>query len=78
VWQKQHPQCAPNVGTIDFYEYVSMHEPDREAVSQRFENAIRSGTQDAVVFGVGIPVGLLGFGLIMGWIIRGFREKQPP
>jgi hypothetical protein len=77
VAEKQHPQCAPNVGTISFEEFVSMHEPDREALRQNSENGIRSDIQDAVVFGAGVPVGLLAFGLIAGWIIRGFREGHP-
>jgi hypothetical protein len=54
-----------------------MPEPDREALRQRFENAIRSATQDAIVFGAGVPAVLLAFGLIMGWIVRGFREDHP-
>ena len=75
--EKQHPHCAPNVGTINFLNFVSMHEPDREALRQHFENVIRSETQHAVVYGAGVPAGLLAFGLIMGWIVRGFRENHP-
>ena len=54
-----------------------LNEPDRQALRQHFENVIRSETQHAVVYGAGVPAGLLAFGLIMGWIVRGFRENHP-
>jgi len=75
--EKHRPNCVPDLETVSFADFLSMPEPDREALRQHFENAIRSETQDAVVIGAGVPVGLLAFGLIMGWIIRGFPEKQP-
>src|SRR5215472_19252862 len=40
------------------------------------ESPMRSDTQHAVAIGAGVPVGLLAFDLIVGWIIRGFREDS--
>ena len=71
--ERQHPRCAPKVGTLGFFEFVSMSEADRVVLRQRSERAIRLETQDAMVYGALVPAALLAFGLILGWIIRGFR-----
>jgi hypothetical protein len=75
--QEHHPNCVPDVETVSFADFLVMHEPDREAVRQRFENAMRSEAQHAVAIGAGVPAGLLAFGLIVGWIVRGFRKDHP-
>ena len=75
--KQHHPRCVPNVNTIVFSDFLSMPDPDREALHQDSENAIHSATQEAVVIGAGVPAVLLAFGLIMGSIVRGFRGNHP-
>ena len=53
--KQHHPRCVPNVNTIVFADFLSMPDPDREALHQDSENAIHSATQEAVVIGAGVP-----------------------
>jgi hypothetical protein len=71
---KLHPHCAPNVGSVALIDFVGMHAPDRDALRQRSVDAIRASTITAVAYGVAVPAGLLTIGLILAWVIRGFRS----
>ena len=72
--QKLHPHCARNVGSIALMDFIGMHKSDREALRQHSEDAIRASTTATLTRGLAVPTGLLVMGLILGWIIQGFRS----
>jgi hypothetical protein len=41
---------------------------------QRSADAIGASLISALTYGVAVPAGLLTLGLILGWVIRGFRS----
>ena len=71
--EKQHPHCAPNVGSVTLADFDGMHASDRDALRQRSADAIRTSIITALVYGIAAPAGLLAMGLVVGWVIRGFR-----
>jgi len=70
---KLHPHCAPTVGNIALTDFAVMHASEREALRQRSIDAIHASTIAAVAYGVGLPACLLVLGLLVGWVLRGFR-----
>jgi hypothetical protein len=72
---KLYPRCAPKVAGIELSDFMGMHEADREAFRRRSEDAIRASTIAAVSQGLAVPAALLAIGLLLGWIVRGFRPS---
>jgi hypothetical protein len=72
---KLHPDCAPNVGAIALTDFISMHPSERQQARQGSADALRASITSALTYGFAVPVGLMIWGLIMGWVIRGFRSR---
>ena len=69
---------GPTVGYTDLADFQRMQAPARVALRQTREDDIQFFTVAALIIGVGGPAGLLVLGLVLGWIIRGFRGELTP
>jgi hypothetical protein len=72
---KLHPQCAPNVGTIDFVDFIGMHTSDRDAIRQRAMEAIDTLTIATLARGAAVPAGLLIVGLPLYLLMRARKSR---
>ena len=71
---KLHPQCAPKIGATSFVDFIGMHTSDREVLRRQFEDGLRASRNTALVYGSVVPTGLLMIGLVLVWVLRGFRS----
>jgi hypothetical protein len=69
---------GPFVGYTDLADFQRMQAPARAALRQTREDDIRFFTVAALIIGAGGSAGLLVLGLVLGWIIRGFRGELTP
>jgi hypothetical protein len=72
---KLHPQCAPRVGSMSLYDFIGLHAADRVELREGFADALRASTNSAITYGVAVPASFLMIGLVLGWVIRGFRKS---
>jgi len=70
-----HPHCVPNVGAVSFAHFISTWAYEREAMQVAVDGAIRTSTITAVAYGIAVPPGLLVMGLVLAWVVRGFRAS---
>ncbi len=79
VWEanmeREHPDCAPAVGSIGFLEFVAMPAPKRQAAHQKAEDENSSVTRGAIVAGAVAPPMLLIVGLVGFFLVRRFRPS---
>jgi len=71
--ERDHPDCAPNVGALGFLQFVTMQPPQRLAFRRSAENENKAVTRGAVIAGASGPGVLLMVGLSVLLLVRARR-----
>jgi hypothetical protein len=73
--ERDHPDCAPAVGALGFFQFVTMPPPQRLALRQKAEGENAAVTRGAIISGASGPAAILIAGLGLFLLVKAMRPR---